>query len=553
MDVNVIDYQYEILISCVALLSFCLFKYVENKKKANNSSMLTELNELNSELIKSLINYQLIIKQKEKHFSIVASEFHALTGKDNEFCSASFANRMLGIIQGNALHHEQQDLVAIIHNIAGQFPEIFANNDIEIRYNLPEFLFCNTDEQKLNDIVSTLFLGVVLSEKLAKIIGIEAKKSSNYIIIELSSSEVLPETEQIVNGQNATLSVELAPKVIEIYNRLDFDEIFLSDVIIFNRIVNTCLGSSYKVEIDNLPSCNEIPITQDKRDYPAVPTLNSSTNIAFYDYNNAFSSPIESALREQFIVTRITDSLIQPDTIKAINAQVLVIYSSTTVSESCKLHSFIQHLEELSGIPIVWLAENCLYINTLELPTQITIVNDYAGLLSVFNTMETVNKQVKSFKLDKPVIREHKNKNHSPRNLTFLKKLNNYIRSNIAEKITVEGMAKDLYMDRSAFTRKVKRITGLNTQQYILHYRLNEAYKMLENASSVSLVASNLGFGSQNHLSTTFSKHFGITCRERISGKQTGNSEALTSLRDDASIPQNNRLLQFNEKLNEPF
>jgi signal transduction histidine kinase/DNA-binding response OmpR family regulator/ligand-binding sensor domain-containing protein len=102
----------------------------------------------------------------------------------------------------------------------------------------------------------------------------------------------------------------------------------------------------------------------------------------------------------------------------------------------------------------------------------------------------------------------------------FTEKLDNYIEKNMEEKITVEGMASSLFMDRSAFTRKVKSISSLNAQQYILHYRLAKAYEFLPGAPSVAEVALQLGFSTQNHLSTAFSKQFGITCRDRMSGKE---------------------------------
>ncbi len=109
-------------------------------------------------------------------------------------------------------------------------------------------------------------------------------------------------------------------------------------------------------------------------------------------------------------------------------------------------------------------------------------------------------------------------KNHA-RAPWFIQRLNDYIDKNIEEKISVEDMSKSLGMNRSALTRKVKDITSLNTQQYILHFRLQKAYEMLPKAKSVAEVAYSLGFNTQNHLSTAFTKQFGITCRERLSNK----------------------------------
>jgi signal transduction histidine kinase/DNA-binding response OmpR family regulator len=111
----------------------------------------------------------------------------------------------------------------------------------------------------------------------------------------------------------------------------------------------------------------------------------------------------------------------------------------------------------------------------------------------------------------------------------FLQRLDQYIEKNIEQKISVENMANSLGMNRSAFTRKVKDITSLNTQQYILRFRLQKAYEMLPHAKTVAEVAFSLGFNTQNHLSTAFSKQYGITCRERIGNKELVKEVMLVS------------------------
>lgn len=122
---------------------------------------------------------------------------------------------------------------------------------------------------------------------------------------------------------------------------------------------------------------------------------------------------------------------------------------------------------------------------------------------------------------------DRKNSQRVAKDTQFIDKLHNYIENNIDKKITVEDVAESFCMDRSSFTRKVKSITFLNTQNYILHYRLNKAYEYLPDAQSVCWVADKLGFNTQNHLSTSFSKHFGITCRERMSGKESQNKPLM--------------------------
>jgi AraC-like DNA-binding protein len=105
------------------------------------------------------------------------------------------------------------------------------------------------------------------------------------------------------------------------------------------------------------------------------------------------------------------------------------------------------------------------------------------------------------------------------RDINFKQKLDDYLESNFAEGITVSAMASELAMDRSAFTRKVKKLTSYSAQQYLLHYRLQKAYEFLPEAQSVGQVSDLTGFNTQNHLSSSFTKKFGIHCRSRMLGE----------------------------------
>ncbi len=165
--------------------------------------------------------------------------------------------------------------------------------------------------------------------------------------------------------------------------------------------------------------------------------------------------------------------------------------------------SFVEQLE-LTSVNVI--------AEPLDLDKLLTKVKELACIDHVDNINQQDKTTLNVVKNCKPLKRVRKDP-------FFLKKLDSYIEKNIAEKITVEEMSSDLAMNRSAFTRKVKNMTSLNAQQYILHYRLTKAYDQLLSAQSVASVADKLGFSTQNHLSTAFTKQFGITCRDRIAGK----------------------------------
>jgi YSIRK-targeted surface antigen transcriptional regulator len=106
------------------------------------------------------------------------------------------------------------------------------------------------------------------------------------------------------------------------------------------------------------------------------------------------------------------------------------------------------------------------------------------------------------------VERLHISKHHT--RLTM--EVANYIQNHISEAITVEEMAKALYMSRSYLSRRFKSETGEGLAECILKEKTKEAKRLLRfSDKSVSSIASFLGFSSQSHFSRVFKKYAGLT------------------------------------------
>lgn len=78
------------------------------------------------------------------------------------------------------------------------------------------------------------------------------------------------------------------------------------------------------------------------------------------------------------------------------------------------------------------------------------------------------------------------------------------------ENLTVEQLAKALFLGKSTFQRKIKKVTGLSAKEYIRTFRLEYAYQLLEQkAGSAGDIAIKTGFRSAAYFSYAFKQHYG--------------------------------------------
>lgn len=86
--------------------------------------------------------------------------------------------------------------------------------------------------------------------------------------------------------------------------------------------------------------------------------------------------------------------------------------------------------------------------------------------------------------------------------------------------LTVEQLAQAMFLGKSTFQRKIKKIVGLSAKEYIRTFRLEYAYQLLEQkAGSTSDIATKTGFRSLAYFSYAFKQHYGVS-PTAISSKQ---------------------------------
>ncbi len=98
----------------------------------------------------------------------------------------------------------------------------------------------------------------------------------------------------------------------------------------------------------------------------------------------------------------------------------------------------------------------------------------------------------------------------------FLLKITHLLEDQLEdENLTVEGIARQLYISRVQLHRKLKALTDQPANEFIRNYRLDRALEMLKNKEgNVSEIAVRTGFGSQKYFSVRFKERFGLSPSE---------------------------------------
>ena len=93
-----------------------------------------------------------------------------------------------------------------------------------------------------------------------------------------------------------------------------------------------------------------------------------------------------------------------------------------------------------------------------------------------------------------------------------LERVINYIKTNLAQDVSILDLATLLNMSESHFSRSFKQSVGISPYQYLMQQRVERAKQLLEQQSiAISTIALDCGFANQTHLTKVFRKMTGMT------------------------------------------
>lgn len=107
-------------------------------------------------------------------------------------------------------------------------------------------------------------------------------------------------------------------------------------------------------------------------------------------------------------------------------------------------------------------------------------------------------------------------------NYTFINQVKDFILRNIdKENLTIDEIASELYMSRTAFFNKWKALTGEAPKYFIYRIRMEKARELLESGKySVNVLPEMIGLKNLKNFRHKYKEHFGITPSESIMKKQ---------------------------------
>ena len=106
---------------------------------------------------------------------------------------------------------------------------------------------------------------------------------------------------------------------------------------------------------------------------------------------------------------------------------------------------------------------------------------------------------------DKVLLHEKPVKNQfSSRDQKRLDRIYTFVDQNYQRKISIEEVAFESHLSKAAFCRYFKKMTRLTFTQFVNHYRIDKAKKMLASGQSVTASCYGCGFDSLSYFNRTF-------------------------------------------------
>ena len=98
-----------------------------------------------------------------------------------------------------------------------------------------------------------------------------------------------------------------------------------------------------------------------------------------------------------------------------------------------------------------------------------------------------------------------------------MQKAIDYIHAHFASHITVGDLAAVVNLSSYHFSRLFRQETGFTPHQYLIRYRIQEAQRLLtQKKLPIAVVAQQVGFSDQSHLTRHFKRLLGVTPSEAI-------------------------------------
>ena len=249
------------------------------------------------------------------------------------------------------------------------------------------------------------------------------------------------------------------------------------------------------------------------------------------DSNIDFRSYLETRLSDHFIVKSFGNGLEALTYIKEEYPDIVVCDTMLHGMYGNELSSRLKTSCETSIIPIILYGSylNGRQRNTRETSLADVFINTPFHIEDLKIEMNVLIKNSrflrKSFLqkvFGKQFLEVEGNDVLDENNYTFINQVKEFILRYIdKENLTIDEIASELYMSRTAFFNKWKALTGEAPKYFIYRIRLEKARELLESGKyPVNVIPEMIGLKNLKNFRHKYKEHFGITPSESITKKQ---------------------------------
>ncbi|MBB4034264.1 ligand-binding sensor domain-containing protein/signal transduction histidine kinase/DNA-binding response OmpR family regulator [Dysgonomonas hofstadii] len=432
--------------------------------------------------------------------------------------------------KGFRLNFTSTDISLLINEIYMRFNASAIRRNIKFEIDLPSESFqADVDKEAFTKILSNLFNNAVKYAKSEIYLTVKKDTDSFHIIIRNDGNKIKghlqdkifePFYQQIEEGDTkhiptgTGLGLPLARSLAELH---DGSLRYIHSDDQFNYFQLTLpIVQSIRVNLEHnigKPVQEELLILNDE------PTNLSKYSLLIVEDDEDLRLFLCNQLKGHYNIFKATNGAEALEILNAQHINAIITDIAMPVMDGLQLCKEIKSNIDYSHIPIILLTARTTLqskIEGLDAGADAYVEKPFSMehmLAQLSNLLSNRNKLKEAF-IHSPLV---KIKSIAPTKAdeTFLKEVTEVIHKNISDtQFNVDALASALNMSRSSLHRKIKGISELTPNDFILLVKLKKAAEYIKEGYRVSEVCFIVGFNSPSYFSKVFKKQFGVSPTE---------------------------------------
>lgn len=433
--------------------------------------------------------------------------------------------------KGFRLNFTSTDIPQLINEIYERFNPTAVSRNLRFEINLPsDSFYADVDKEALTKILSNLFSNAIKYAKSEIYLDVKKESDSLNIIISNDGDKIKghlrekifdpfyqiadSDTKHVLNGTG--LGLPLARSLAELHDGdlryIDSDD----QSNCFQLTLPIIQPNSVNLEHNNIEkSIKEKPVSDEELDDPikySLLVVEDDDDLRIFIYNQ---------LKRHYNIYKAINGAEALEMLNSKQIDAVITDIAMPVMDGLQLCKEIKSNLDYSHIPIILLtAKTNLQskIEGLEAGADAYVEKPFSInhiLAQLSNLLANRNKLKKAF-VNSPLVKI-KSIALTKADEAFLKDVTGVIHKNISDtQFSVDTLAGALNMSRSSLHRKIKGVSGLTPNDFILLVKLKKAAEYIQEGYRVNEVCFIVGFNSPSYFSKVFKKQFGVSPTEWI-------------------------------------